>query len=105
MTSLVVLPAAADEIEETALWYAQRSPRAAANFVDRLSVAVNEVRQNPERYKQIAESSRGTPIRQHRVARYPYGVIYLVSAGRVAVLAVPYLGRRPLYWLGRAGGL
>jgi hypothetical protein len=40
-------------------------------------------------------------MRQHRLNRFPYGIVYQVREDEIAILAVAHLHRRPRYWRDR----
>ncbi len=42
-----------------------------------------------------ALSAQGERIRQHRLNRFPYGIVYQVREDKIAILAVAHLHRRP----------
>jgi toxin ParE2 len=53
--------------------------------------------------KRIAERPRawlplGDGVRRFRLGRFPYGLIYVVEADEIVVLAVAHLHRKPNYW-------
>lgn len=46
----------------------------------------------------------GQGIRRCLTNRFPYGVIYSADSGRILILAVMHLHRRPDYWKSRVPG-
>jgi len=74
-------------------WYADRSERAAAWFVEELDHAVNEVSSAPERYPIYLAGTRRILFR-----RFPYLLVFRELADRIEVIAVAHGKRRPDYW-------
>jgi plasmid stabilization system protein ParE len=88
--------AALKEAEAAALWYAERSPRAARAFDAELTAAVARIAGAPLRWRRHVHGTRRVVLR-----RFPYLVIYRVDAARVLIVAVAHGHRRPGYWRGR----
>jgi plasmid stabilization system protein ParE len=62
-TFLKIHPAALEETEAAAGWYAQRSRRAAERFLDEIDRAVDRISQNPEQFPfYIAGTRRADPF-------------------------------------------
>lgn len=95
-TALEILPAALDEAEAAAAWYAERSPRAAAAFVAEVDRALALVAEAPERWSAHLLGTRRIPLR-----RFPYLIVYRVETSRILVVAVAHGRRRPGYWRDR----
>jgi plasmid stabilization system protein ParE len=89
-------PAAVDEAEAAALWYAARSPRAARAFDAELAAAVDRIAESPLRWRRHLHGTRRVVLR-----RFPYLVVYRVDADRVLIVAVAHGHRRPGFWRGR----
>ena len=89
-------PAAIEEAEAAARWYRQRSPRAAARFVDELNQVIERIREAPSRWPR---GTRGT--RKAKLPCFPFLVIYRESQGAVLILAIAHGRRRPGYWKNR----
>ena len=80
------------EFRESAIWYRQRSPQAAADFRMAISDAVLAIRSSPERYPRYLYGTR-----RCIVGTFPFSVIYLESHD-ITIVAVAHHKRRPGYW-------
>ena len=89
-------PAALAEVETAQAWYEERSLLAASAFLREISIAVERIRQAPDRYP---SSEAGTC----RVVldRFPFTIHYRVSTGIINIVAVAHQKRRPGYWVSR----
>lgn len=90
---LVVGPLAEREVEAAARWYEARELGLGSAFVDEVLRALDTIEQEPESFPVL----RG-PYRRKLLQRFPYAVIYKVTARRVYVRAVAHGRRRPGYW-------
>ena len=91
--SLVVGPIAEREIVTSARWYEARELGLGRAFVDEVLRAFDAVEAGPETFPFLRE-----PYRRKLLDRFPYAVIYKVTARRVYVRAVAHGRRRPGYW-------
>jgi toxin ParE1/3/4 len=89
-------PAALREVEDAQAWYEERSLLAATAFLHELSIAVQRIRQAPNRYP---SAEAGT--RRILFDRFPFTVYYRVKSDAVNVVAVAHQKRRPGYWSSR----
>lgn len=89
-------PAALREVEDAQAWYEVRSLLAASAFLRELSIAVQRIRQAPQRYP-IADA--GT--RRILLDRFPFTIYYRVKSDTLNVVAVAHQKRRPGYWSAR----
>ena len=74
-------------------WYASRSLIAAERFLIEVGLALDLVREAPERW----------PLFRHGMRRYvlpafPYTIVYRVTSDTVDIYAVAHTKRRILYW-------
>lgn len=86
-------PAAIEEAVAAALWYRERSPRAAKRFVDELNQVLKRILEAPHRWPR---STNGT--RKLNLPCFPFAVIYWEMQDVVRILAVAHGRRRPGYW-------
>ena len=94
---LVIVPLALDELREAAAFYAASgNVELGLAFVAEFERTANFVLANP----MIGPVFRGTRRRQ-LLRRFPYSIIYQITADEVHVIAVPHHRRRPGYWAGR----
>jgi len=89
-------PAAIEEAESAARWYRERSPLAAARFVDELNRVIDKIVDAPRRWPRGARSTRKV-----KLPCLPFLVIYREAEGIVFALAIAHGRRRPGYWKNR----
>jgi plasmid stabilization system protein ParE len=89
-------PEAADELEAAALWYEERQPGLGDAFLDQFERTLRRIVAEPQRWHKIRGDNR--KLNFHR---FPYAIVYSVSADAIYIKAVMHLHRRPFYWLGR----
>jgi plasmid stabilization system protein ParE len=90
---LVVGPIAEREVEEAARWYEARAKGLGQAFVDEVLRVFDAIEEGPEDFPLLRD-----PYRRKLLQRFPYIVIYKVTARRVYVRAVAHGRRRPGYW-------
>jgi plasmid stabilization system protein ParE len=81
------------ELEEAYEYYERQFPGLGAGFKSEAQHALMLVVEHPRAWKPV-----GNNLRQCRLNRFPYALIYGVHEGRVIVIAVANLKRRPGYW-------
>ncbi len=87
---------AAAEVEAARQWYAERSLPAAEAFRAEIDLAVERVRNGPERWPRFGRSAR-----RYILPRFPFSVIYRIKDTFVEVVAVAHHRRKPGYWQSR----
>jgi plasmid stabilization system protein ParE len=87
---------ASADVKSAVVWYLQRSPKAAADFVEELDRAVDTIREAPERWP-IGKNN----TRRFLLWRFPFSVIYSQQQDVIVIWAVAHGSRRPDYWTGR----
>jgi plasmid stabilization system protein ParE len=93
---LFLHPAAIEEAEAAARWYRERSPKAAARFVDEIEQVIDKLRNAPHRWPL---GPHGT--RRIRFPYFPFTIIYRESTEAIQILAFAHGRRRPGYWKAR----
>lgn len=88
MPVLVKHPLVDCDIEEAAIWYAQRDPRVAGRFIDEARRAMLRAAAEPLRYLMIAPD-----IRRVRMKGFPQSVFYFMLHEDVYVLTVTHGAR------------
>jgi toxin ParE2 len=92
-----LLAPAAAELDEAVAWYAAQAPALDRRFIDEMSMARKRIVERPHAWHPLGEG-----VRRYRLGQFPYGLIYVVEADEVVVLAVAHLHRKPDYWRRRA---
>jgi len=90
---IVILPEAMAEAREARLWYAARSPAAAADFMADLDRALVKIDEGPDRWPSYDHGTR-----RFLLHRFPFSVVYRVRGGHVLIVAVAHAKRNPGYW-------
>lgn len=93
---VVLLLPAEREMFDAAMYYEQQVSGLGSAFLDKVSVAISDIADDPERWPEM-----GPMLRRRLVHRFPYAIVYRVDPGEVVVLAVAHLHRRPAYWFQR----
>ena len=89
-------PEAIAEGREARLWYRVRSQAVEERFRLALKAAIAAIRQAPERWPADEDG-----FRYHRVAGFPYRLIYWTDGQSSLVVAIAHSKRRPGYWKAR----
>jgi plasmid stabilization system protein ParE len=96
---LELLEEALDEAEEAARWYARRSTLASEAFSEELETALDQIVSSPATWPTYDSGTR-----RYLLRRFPYAVVYRVTADRIVVIAIAHTSRRPFYWQERLRG-
>jgi plasmid stabilization system protein ParE len=90
-------PGAVQDAGEAAAWYAERSVRAAARFLDELDRLIDLIADLPNRFQVFDGELRRAVFR-----RFPFYIVFRADDLDVVVLAVAHGKRRPRFWQDRA---
>ena len=95
MSQLPVLLSASAEsdIDAALAWYAERSNSASVRFRAEVVDAIDAIATAPNRWPADEEGDRRVVLR-----RFPYSVVYFVTADAAIVLAVAHHRKMPKYW-------
>ena len=80
MNDFVIHPAAQDEYEKVADWYAERSVVAAERFASEVEVAIEAIRKHPDSYAHLDQTHRF-----YLLNRFPYYIAYRYKPGLVEI--------------------
>jgi plasmid stabilization system protein ParE len=89
-------PHARSELLESARYYEAQRRALARRFLTAVREATNRIQSFPLLGRVLEDD-----VRQCRVSRFPYGLIYRVKEDGLEVIAVMHLHRRPGYWKSR----
>lgn len=90
-------PEATIELAESADWYAERSSRAARNFLVAVDIAVASIADDPERFFRIDDRHQSCSV-----IKFPFQIVYRCNSGdQITVIAIAHAKRRPGYWRDR----
>ena len=87
------IPGARRDFDESFDWYAERSTQAAVRFVNAVDAALSAIAADPKRFAAVDDLHRECPVR-----RFPFRIVYRVTADRIVVVAIAHAKRRPGYW-------
>jgi hypothetical protein len=87
------LPEAAAELDEAFNFYETRFSTLGYDFKAEARHALDLVVERPRAWKMVAPG-----IRQCRLNRFPYALVYGLDGDRIVIIAVAHLKRRPKYW-------
>lgn len=94
---LVIIPLALAELHDAAAFYAAKANAGLGlTFVAEFERTANLILENP----MLGAIFRGT-LRRHLLRRFPYSVIYQITAEELRIIAVAHHRRRPGFWKGR----
>ncbi|HSE25537.1 MAG TPA: type II toxin-antitoxin system RelE/ParE family toxin [Pyrinomonadaceae bacterium] len=86
-------PEALDEYLQAALWYANREPTIAEQFISSIEEAIKQVSESPSRWRLIDED-----VRRCLAHVFPYAILYTIENDFILVVAVMHCSREPDYW-------
>jgi len=84
---------ALEEIKDSISFYEEKQAGLGKRFLGALEDAISRIRRNPLLYRKIDGETR-----KCRLLRFPYGIIYRIKDGKIEIVAVMHLKRRPGYW-------
>ena len=85
------------ELDEAAQYYETESPGLGSKYLDAVEDCVRRVVEFPAAAGAVVRDE----VRRNLVHGFPYAVLYREVPGRVRILAIMNLKRRPTYWAGR----
>ena len=89
-------PEAELDLDDACSWYERRSEGLGDDFLISVGEAFERIRRHPESCAVIHDEAR-----RAQVARFPYGIIYLVEQDAIVVIGVIHNSRDPNQWLSR----
>jgi len=90
-------PAALDEAEAAAEWYAVRSQGSARRFVTQLVQAVQRIAANPKHFPAFNFDTQLLVL-----PKFPYLIVFRETPVEIEIIAVAHGRRSPGYWRMRA---
>ncbi len=82
------------EFLESVVYYESQQAGLGRRFLEAVKEAVRRIQAHPNIYPLVGVKS----TRQCRIPKFPFGVIYRINSGRLEIIAVMHLHRKPLYW-------
>lgn len=96
MKTLIVRPAAEQELRSATRWYEEKCVGLGLEFVALVDRAFTKIQRNPLSYP-VWDPERD--YRRSNLARFPYSVFYRVENEHVVVIAVAHQRQRAGYWI------
>ena len=93
MKKIRLVRSARDEFRSARNWYAGLGPELAARFIAEVREARRWIAENPAAWKPLGEG-----VRQIRLKRFPYLLVYVEEEKEIIVYAVAHVRREPNYW-------
>ena len=92
-------PEAEDELDSAIDWYDAFNPGQGERLLDMVEVSERAIDEMPEAWAVFPGWRRRSPIvRSHRLAKFPYRIVYYVKDDRIIILAYAHTSRKPGYW-------
>lgn len=88
--------AATTEFIEASVWYEDKRPGLAIDFMAEIERCVSLASQHPSRFAVVRENIRRVVAHQ-----FPYSVYFRAEENRIVVLAIFHGSRDPATWLAR----
>lgn len=82
-----------EEVSESAAYYEEEVEGLGKAFLRKVNDAVNDVKENPLRYR-IFENE----YRRHLLSRFPFAILYRIVGSKIYIVAVMHCKRAPYYW-------
>lgn len=89
-------PDADAEFDQAVAYYEARQSGLGLEFADEVLVTIARILDHPKAGSPFSKNTW-----QGLTKRFPYGIIYQIHEGRVRIIAVAHLSRRPGYWENR----
>ena len=89
-------PDADIELEEAAFYYEKCSEGLGYDFIEDFERTIERIISSPTRYRKVHGN-----IRQLRLNRFPFNVVYEIYENNIYILAVAHVRRCPFYWIQR----
>ena len=84
------------DVKSALVWYRERSPNAALDFIEELHRATNTIRESPDRWPSAQITPDGSCFGDSL-----FSVIYSEQESAITIWAVAHGSRRPEYWARR----
>ncbi len=97
MKNVAFHPEAEAELLAAAKFYEAHAPKLGVSFLDEVERALAGIAEAPDRWPVLTSKAR-----RYLLRRFPFAIVYAVTADVIVVLAVMHLHRRPNYWRERS---
>jgi plasmid stabilization system protein ParE len=85
-------PAAIDELEESLIWYGERSIKLADDFNEAVKNKIDDICRSPRQYRSSYKKYRETSLN-----KFPFSIVYLVNEeqGTIVITSIYHHKRNP----------
>ncbi len=90
-------PDAVSEIREASLYYQAQQVGLGERFLSSIQESLTRITNFPESFPVVADN-----VRQCKVARFPYTIVYRIQVNYIQVIALAHSRRKPHYWARRS---
>jgi len=94
--SLILRPAAEEDVAAAYTWYEERSPGLGSEFLRAVEAGLAAVERNPGAYPELYKHARRALLR-----RFPYALFYVISPELIEVIGCIHTRRHPRRWRSR----
>jgi plasmid stabilization system protein ParE len=89
-------PGAVEELRDATLYYQAQAAGLGERFLSAVEQSLSRVSTFPESFPVVLNN-----VRQCKVARFPYTIIYRLQVNYIQVIALAHTRRKPKYWTSR----
>lgn len=89
-------PRADEEFNEAVQYYEECQPGLGLEFAKEIYASIGRVAEYPNAWSEMSKNTR-----RCLVNRFPFGVIFQIKSGKLRIMAIANLHRRPGYWKDR----
>jgi plasmid stabilization system protein ParE len=86
------------EMNEAAAYYDRESANLGGIFLDAVAAGFGRIGKYPESGSELRGGARKLAL-----PKFPFTIIYLISADHIRILAIAHQRKRPFYWKSRLG--
>ncbi len=94
--SISFLRAAELDLEDASRWYERRSEGLGSAFLQSVQDALDTIERHPRIYPIVHNE-----VSRAEVARFPYGIVYIVEDDGILIIGVFHNSREPNQWQSR----
>ena len=96
--SLTLDPAAAEEIEEAAIWYGEKRWSLGRRFLAEVHQTLSKIAERPHSFPTFEDGATNLELRRAQTQTFPYLAVFLVLESEIRVVALAHSRRMPGYW-------
>jgi plasmid stabilization system protein ParE len=101
LTAPRIEPEAQAEIREAARWYGEQEIGLSRGLLDEIETMLEAIAAMPRRFALVTGFDLSVEMRRALLKRFPYAIVFVLTADQILVVAVMHVRRAPGYWLYR----